>query len=252
MTRAQRSVIIGSAALTIFFVASLSASPAFARRGHWRLHGRIYAPAVHVQVHSHPAYPAPAACCYPPPAPTPAVIVHGPAPAFDPPALGLAIGGAAHAPASGQLPVGGVVAALQFRTSSHSLLAVELQSLGARTLSNDTRRSELAGLLAGRVFLWNAALAPYLELAAGLGHTSIESTGLEVNASQLLGRYGLGLELRLGRHLVLEGQIARVHKLRLERDDHGVAYAAFGPQDDRDVGEHERAVELRAGLAFRF
>jgi hypothetical protein len=265
MSIGQRSVIIGSAALAVFFAASLVATPAHARHRFWWLRGRIHTPHVHVEVQTQPAYPA-YPTYYPPaayavPAPVPAPCCYGPAPVVvhsAPPRphaqVGLAISGQAHSPVSGQLPVGGVVGALQFRTSSHSLLALELQSMGARRPSDGTRRDEVAGLLAGRVFFWNASLAPYFELAGGLGHTSIESPAMNVEASQLLGRYGLGLELRMGRHLVLEGQIAQVHKLRLGLDDPGdPGYVpVIGLDDDRDVRKHERAVEFRAGLGFRF
>lgn len=256
MKNAQRFVIIGGAALALFLGVSLAPSPAFARRGHWhwRGHARVYAPAVGVHVHTYPAhpaptvyYPGPSTVYYPAPAPTQAVVVHH----HDPVGFGLSLGGLAHAPSSGQLPVGGVVGALQFRTSSHSLLVAELQSMSAHRLSDDTRRRELAGLIGGRVFFWNRPLAPYFEAAAGLGRTSMEVGGFEVRDSQLLARYGLGLELRLGRHLVLEGQASHVHKLRLEPDD-GVAYEPVSLGGDQAVRDHERAVEVRAALSFRF
>jgi hypothetical protein len=50
----------------------------------------------------------------------------------------------------------------------------------------------------------------------------------------------VGLELRLGRHLVLDGQVAQVHRLRMDGP---------GPSP---VGDHERAAEVRGGLAFLF
>ena len=147
--------------------------------------------------------------------------------------------GLVEAPQSGQLPLGGMAATMQFRTSSHSLLSLEVQSLGAHRRSDDTRRSDLAGLVGGRVFLWNAAFAPYLELAGGLGQASLRTRELEVHAVQLLGRLGLGLELRLGRHLVLDGQIAQMHRL------------VFDEEGDTAEG-HERATVFRGGVGLRF
>ena len=148
--------------------------------------------------------------------------------------------GLVEAPQTDQLPLGGVAAALQFRTSSHSLLSLELQSLGARRPSDDPRRSDVGGLVSGRVFLWNAALAPYLELAGGLGRAELRANDLEVHAVQLLGRFGVGLELRLGRHVVLDGQIAQMHRLGFDE----TASGAFE--------SHERATHVRGGLALRF
>ena len=145
-----------------------------------------------------------------------------------------------------EMPVGGAAGALQIRTSRHSLLSLELQSVGAYRPSDGTRRNDLAALLGGRVFFWNAALAPYLELAGGLGRTSLEVGGLEARASQMLGRFGVGLELRLGRHLVLDGQIAQLHRLRF--DDEAVAVAGRPAPFDR----HERATEVRGGIGVRF
>ena len=72
------------------------------------------------------------------------------------------------------------------------------------------------------------------------------SDGLEVSASQILGRFGVGLELRLGRHLVLDGQIAQLHRLRF--DDEAVAVAGRPAPFDR----HERATEVRGGIGVRF
>jgi hypothetical protein len=256
MSKAQRPLMIGSAALALFLAASFVGSDAFARHGSWgigvHVRGRVFVPPVVVDVQSYPSYPAypppPPPCCYAPPP----VMVQAPAQPPTVPVVGLAVAGVGHAPSSGQLPVGGLVGALQFRTSSHSLLALELQSLSARRLSDDTRRQEVAGLLAGRVFLWDAQLAPYLEGAVGLGSARIQAGGSELRAGQFLGRYGLGLELRIGRHVAFEGQISRVHKLRLDSDEDRVAYDGLSGPSDRSIGEHERAIEFRGGLAVRF
>jgi hypothetical protein len=102
------------------------------------------------------------------------------------------------------------------------------------------------------LFAWDAALAPYLELAFGIGRASVETGPFAVRASQLVGRVGLGLELRLGRHVVLESQAASVHRLRLDGGAAGgVTGGAAGPALAQ-LGKHERSVELRGGLALRF
>jgi hypothetical protein len=163
------------------------------------------------------------------------------------PQLGLDLTGVVQSPSSRQPALAGIGVGLQLRTSSHSLLSLEIQSLDGDRGAG-VRRDEVDGLLAGRVFLWNAALAPFVELGAGVGRASIQGRGYEATASQLLGRIGLGLEVRLGRHLVLEGELAQVHRLHL-----GDEPAQFGdlcceaPQD-----RHERATEVRGGLAVRF
>jgi len=182
-------------------------------------------------------YTPPPAYAPPPPPVAPQVYAY---PQRDRPSIGLAFAGLVEAPQTGQLPMGGVAAGLQFRTGSHSLLSMELQSLGAHRLSDDTRRSDLAGIVSGRLFLWNAGLAPYLELGGGLGRAAVRANQLEVEAVQMVGRIGLGLELRLGEHLVLDGQIAQTHRL------------AFDQTAADAIEDHERATLFRGGVTLRF
>jgi hypothetical protein len=195
---------------------------------------------------SPPPLAPPPPCCYAPP---PAVVMVAPEPAreAEPLHVGLAVSGLFQSP-SGQSSIAGLAASLQIRTSPRSLFGLELQSLTSdRAATSASRRDELAGLMAGRLFAWDAALAPYLELAGGLGHASIDTQALEVSASQLIGRVGLGLELRLGPHLVLDTQVAQVHRLRLDDQSHMVA-----ANDPAFIGQHEQSTEIRCGLGYRF
>jgi hypothetical protein len=200
-------------------------------------------------------YYVPPPCCYQPPPPPPAyvpppAVVYQPAPIYRPaPTVGLAVDGLFQAPQSGQMALAGAAAALQVRTSPLSLFALEVQSLNGHRIADDTRRNDLAGLVAGRLYFWNAPLVPYLDIGAGLGRTLVSADGLEVHASQVVGRAGLGLELRLGRHVVLQGQVAQVHQLRVG-DVPAPAPAGAGPA--LVIGRHERSTELRGGLALRF
>ena len=83
-------------------------------------------------------------------------------------------------------------------------------------------------------------------VAGGFGQArSFECCLGEVAASQLVARYGLGLELRLGRHVVLEGQIAQVHRWNADDDDHRLLASSM-------IAPRERAVEARGSLAVRF
>jgi hypothetical protein len=223
----------------------------------------VVVPPVSVQVETAPPPPVyypppPPPVYYPPPAPVytpppqayypPAPVAYAaPARRWDYPRVGLAVAGTVQTGRTQELPVGGVAAALQLRTSRHSLLGLELQSVGAYRPSDGTRRNDLDFLLSGRVFLWDMALAPYLELAGGVGRTSVHVSAYEAHASQLLGRFGVGLELRLGRHLVLDGQIAQLHRFDMSDDD--VAHAT---RPVALLDAHERAVELRGGIGFRF
>jgi hypothetical protein len=212
----------------------------------------VYQPAPPVYQPAPPVYvPAPPA---PPPPPPPPVVYapytqayYSPHVRSEYPRLGLALMGTVQAGWENEMPVGGAAGALQIRTSKHSLLSLELQSVGAYRPSDGTRRNDLSALLGGRVFFWNAALAPYLELAGGLGRTSLEVDALEVSASQILGRFGVGLELRLGRHLVLDGQIAQLHRVRFDDDEAPVVGYRNAPFD-----RHERATEVRGGIGVRF
>jgi hypothetical protein len=195
-----------------------------------------------------PVLPPP--CCYAPPPPPPPIemmVAAPPPPEAAPVHLGLAVAGLFQSAGAGQSPIAGVAASLQVRTSPRSLFGLELQSLASDRQPTRSRRNEVAGLMAGRLFAWDAALAPYLELAGGLGHASIDTAALEVSASQLIGRVGLGLELRLGPHLVLDTQLAQVHRLRL--DDQPRLVAA---NDPAFIGAHEQSTEVRMGLGYRF
>ena len=219
----------------------------------------LFAPSVSFEIHAGevpappppalpPAPPPPPCCYYTPP---PAVVMVAPEPPreAEPLHLGLAVSGLFQSPGSGQSSsIAGMAASLQIRTSPHSLFGLEVQSLTSdRAATSASRRDELAGLMAGRLFAWDAALAPYLELAGGLGHASIDTQALQVTASQLIGRVGLGVELRLGPHLVLDTQVAQVHRLRL--DDQSRVVAA---NDPAFIGQHEQATEIRCGLGYRF
>jgi hypothetical protein len=218
----------------------------------------LFAPRVWFEVHAGalppppsppPPLPAPPppSCCYAPP-PEVVMIAPVPPPASEPLHLGLAAAGLFQSPGSGPTSIAGVAASLQIRTSPHSLFGLELQSLTSdRAATSGSRRDELAGLMVGRLFAWDAALAPYLELAGGLGHASIDTQALAVSASQLIGRAGIGLEMRLGPHLVLDTQIAQVHRLRFDDPSRTVA-----ANDPAFIGQHERSTELRCGLGYRF
>jgi hypothetical protein len=254
MTRLNRRILLSTAAPGLFLLMSLAPTAAHAH-GWWRFHrhggagpliGAAVVGAVIGAAVASPAYgyayerPAPPYYYGPP-------TVAAPAPGPEWMQFGLGVAGVAQS-SSRHATLSGMSAALQLRTSSHSLLALEVQSLGSER-GVDGRREELDGLLAGRVYLWNAPLAPYLGLAGGIGRAGFESNGgIRLSSSELIGRIGLGLELRLGEHLVLEGEVASVHRLHLEDEA-----PSFGdPCCLAPMDQHERATEVRGGLAFRF
>lgn len=259
MLKTKRPVLLLAASAALFSLVALQASPADAHgRGHWRYRmiGAV-AGAVIATAAGAPMYgPPQPGCCYGPPPPMSYGTPYSPTSVAsvayaDPqyPRFGLSLMGAVQAGWNARDAVGGVAAALQVRTSPHTMLGFELQSVGARRVNDDSHRNDVAGLLAGRLFFWNAPIAPYLELAGGAGRTNLSGNGYQVSASQLLGRFGVGLEFRLGRHLVLDGQIAQLHRLRLDDDDPDLAvYGNTVVGFDR----HERATELRGGIGFRF
>jgi hypothetical protein len=234
MTGPARTLSIGGAAVAMFLGASLASAPAQAQPGWWRYHGRGY----------YYARPVPQPYAY--------------GPAYGPPVveerrlepqLGLEVGGVVQsAPDGGGSALSGMSAALQLRTSPFSQLALEVQSLGSERDFDRARRDDLDGLLSGRVYPWRGPLAPYLEIAAGAGRSSFQFDGLERSSSHLVGRIGIGLELRLGHHLAFNAALASVHRLRL--DDEPARYGDLCCVDATD--DHERATELRGGIAFRF
>jgi hypothetical protein len=209
----------------------------------------LFSPRIWFEIHTGegpaPAPPAPP-CCYAPPPPVVMVAPPGPPPEADL-HLGLAVAGLLQSAGTGQSTVAGVAASLQVRTSARSQFALELQSLASDRGPTRSRRDDLAGLMAGRLYAWNAALVPYLELAGGFGHASIDAQGLRTQASQIIGRLGIGLEMRLGPHLVLDTQLASLHRLRLDENPRDVA-----ENDPSFIGHHEQATELRFGLGYRF
>lgn len=202
-----------------------------------------------------PPPPPPPAPPPPPPPPTTQVVVQAPAqqvvvveaprergPAR--PMLGLGVSGLVNSGTEGEEAAGGLAAALQFRPSSRSLLSLELQSLERRRAWDGSQRDDIAALLGARLFLWDAAVTPYLDVAGGFGRASVACCAGTLHVGQLLGRYGLGLELRLGQHLILDAALAQVHRFKMSRDDR---FDAVSPIDD-----HERTTEFRAGLTFLF
>jgi hypothetical protein len=196
------------------------------------------------------AWPAPPPCCYE--APPPAVVVaQPPAPPPKWRQLGFGVSGLVQTPGSGKSSTAGVAVSFHGRTSSRTQLAIELQSLAVDRSADQSRRSDVAGLVAGRLYLWNAALVPYLDLAGGLGRASFTTNELHVTAAQLIGRAGLGLELRLGRHLLLEGMLAEVERVRFDGGSGATApdSAAGGATV---IANREASTELRGGVAYRF
>jgi hypothetical protein len=155
------------------------------------------------------------------------------------PQLRLSLGGTMQTAGSASGAMGGVAVALQAGLFRHTLLGIELQSVG--TFDEDrVRRDDVAGLVTARVLPWRGPVAPYLEVAAGVGGARVRTGGYQARTSLLLARYGIGLELRLGHHVVLDGQLAQLHRFATD--------GAANPY----VGDQERATELRAGLGFRF
>ncbi|HET6149290.1 MAG TPA: hypothetical protein VFH68_17260 [Polyangia bacterium] len=218
-------------------------------RFRFELHADATPPPPPPPPYDYPAAPPPP-CCYAPPPPPPVMIAE-PAPLApqepDFPRFGVAVNGLIQSTQTSGAPAAtaGVAVSLQARTSRRSIFAIEVQSLDAERSSR--RRTDQAGLLVGRLFLWDHPIAPYLDLAGGLGRAAIDTQNASVATSEVIGRVGLGLEMRLGPHLVLEGQVARVYKLRLDHEPGGPQ-----PADPTFIGERELATELRGGLAYRF
>jgi hypothetical protein len=227
----------------------------------------IVAPDVFVEIDGYPPPPPPPLpppCCYhapPPPPPPPPMVMQTAPPAPAPPALGVGVTGLVAVPQSGQVPLAGGALALQARTSSNSLLILEGQSLAAFRVEEDAHRNDVAALLGARLFAWDRAVVPYLDLAGGLGRSSVTAPGFDVVTSQVIGRVGLGLEVRLGPHLVLEGQVAQVGRFRVDDGPDAIpapaggtppGAAATGGPSLLVAGRYERSTEVRGGLAVRF
>jgi hypothetical protein len=249
MNRRRPWISCYSAGVVTLIAALLAAKPAFARRAKVvgvRVQGAAVIAPVYVGVYRFPPPP----CCWIRPYPRPVMVVEGtqaprPAPA---PKAGIALGGSVHAPRSGQPALGGSSLALQFGVSPRGLFALELETLRAE--GNGMRRRDTGALLAGRLYLWNAPLSLFLEGAGGAMRARHEVLGESDRATQLVARGGAGLELRLGRHLALEGRVSRVRRFRI--DDRSSAAQVSCGCIPAQVADHERATELRAALALRF
>jgi hypothetical protein len=251
----NRTSMLGSAAL------ALVVSLAVAREAHaqgWRVHVRA---GVSVGTYAPPPpvyYPAPPVVVvrpyYPPP---PVRVVHyQPAPVYVAPApaavvverpgergtIGLAVSGLAQLPADERDETGGVAVTAHILTSPHAMLLGELQVVGAPRGPDGLRRRDLAGLVGARLLPWTGDVAPFVEVAGGLGEATFYCCGQELHSEQLVGRYALGLELRLGPHLVFEGQMGKIHRLTYDTED-----PVTSPES-----QHTSAFELRGGVALRF
>jgi hypothetical protein len=192
-------------------------------------------PVVEVYGPPPPAYPPPVVMM-----PPPAVVVAAPRAAS--PAVGITLSGVLQDLGAEQGLTGGAAVDLQYRANPHAMLSLELQSLKVEHTLDRTQREDTAALVGLRLFPWDWTLSPFVDLAAGFGRASYHCCAYQEHAAQFLGRYGVGLELRLGSHVVLDAQVATVHRLRL--DEPGPALSAFE--------DHERATEVRGGFGFVF
>ena len=193
-------------------------------------------PPVQVYAPPPPPYYGPRVVVVPPP--PPAVVVQAPPSAG--PTVGIGVSGVMQTLDAGEGLTGGAAVDLQLRTSPHALLSLELQSLEARRSWDGLERSDVAGLVGARLYPWDFVLSPFLDLAVGFGRATVQCCRYEEHATQFLGRYGVGLELRLGSHLALDAEVAQVYRLRLDGP-------APGPVADR-----ERASDVRGGVTFLF
>jgi hypothetical protein len=185
------------------------------------------------------------------PPPPPPVVQYVPAPVYAPapalvaapldPPVGISLLGVAQGSGDGRSSASGLGATLQYRTSTHAAMLFELQWVGEPPGSDGLRREDLTGLVGARLYPWNAPLTPYLEVAGGFGEATFScGCGEKLHTSQLVGRYAVGLELRLSPSWTLEGQLGRIHRLNFAADDPSLASPA------------EEAIEVHAGLGVRF
>jgi hypothetical protein len=234
----NRILMLGSAALAA--VSFMALDPAEAQAGGWSVHVEAR-PVVVVQPY-YPPPPPPRWRYVPAPVYVPAAPVVVAAPVFGGPSppVGLAVSGLVQARDGEHSATGGFGLTAQYRTSPHTLMLAEFQWLGSPRGADGFRREDMAGLLGFRLFPWDAPIAPYFELAGGFGESTFFCCAQELHTSQLVGRYGVGLELRLGPHWFLEGQLAQIHRFNFEADDPTL------------TSRSERAVELHGGLGVRF
>ena len=174
----------------------------------------------------------------------------------DHPLLGLGLWGARQIRAD-EPTLHGLVGGLQLRTSRLTLLGFELQALGDDF--EQRRLRELGGLVTGRFFLWDWFLSPYLVLGGGLARSTFETAGSGVKVLHAVGTAGLGIELRLGDNIVLDGQVSQIHRLKLSAS--GWSGGRIGQMPVGDSGDElvhpwgeaaDRGWDLRAGLTVRF
>jgi hypothetical protein len=220
-----RHLITGSTVLL-----SLLTVTSNARAGGWYVHiearpVRVYGPP--------PPPPYVPATVYAPPPP---MVVAAPTQ----PPVGISLLGVVQGADDRRPGASGVGATLQYRTSPHAAMLLELQWVGEPRASDGLRREDLTGLFGFRLFPWDAPITPYLEAAGGFGEATFSCCGQKLSSAQLVGRYAVGLELRLAPAWVLEGQIGRIHRLNVAMDDPTLAPLA------------EQAIEVHGGLGVRF
>jgi hypothetical protein len=223
-----RKLLCGGAVPALVSLIALT-SPAEARDGWY----------VHVEARRGP---------YGPPPPPP-VVQYVPAPVYAPPPppvyapvmppVGVSFMGVVQGPIDGRPSASGLGATFQYRPSAHVVTLFELQWVGEPRASDGLRREDLSGLLGVRLYPWNAPLTPYLEAAGGFGEATFTCCAQKLYSEQLVGRYAVGLELRLAPAWVLEGQIGKIHRLNFASDDPTLTSGA------------EEAIEVHAGLGVR-
>src|SRR5262245_51896434 len=102
--------------------------------------------------------------------------------------------------------IGGGVAHLRIRSTDHFSWEFALGVLGDKD-SMGIVRHDVPLTLGLYFYLWNGVLAPYGVGTAGGNFANEHFMGQELNASQLMAQLGGGLELRLGPHFTVGGDV---------------------------------------------
>jgi hypothetical protein len=153
---------------------------------------------------------------------------------FEEPHVGLGIGGTGFS--FGDTQLGGASAHLRVRASHNVTWELALGVMGGKDEMGIERR-DVPLTLGVHIYPWDSVLAPYFVAAGGGNFVREDFQGQHIDGTQFVGALGGGLELRLGHHLTLGGDVRYQWRELTDRRDGSQSYRVSGllpPLRDED------------------
>jgi len=128
---------------------------------------------------------------------------------------------------------GGGVAHLRIRSSGHVTWEFALGVLGGKDEAGISRH-DVPATVGLYLYPWNSTLAPYFVAAGGGNFVHEDFKGAKLDASQIMGALGGGLELRLGQHFTVGADLRYEWRGVTDRRNQAPAGSPLPPIGDEE------------------